>query len=530
MLQTGVLRAFGPGLRRFLGVALADRPRALLAGCVVTAALQSSTATGLMISRFVADGSVRPVPALAALLGAGIGTALVVQVLSFDLTHLAWGLVLAGAVLFRWSGAARRRDLGRAAVGLGLMLLALHGLIAAAAPFVGAAGIQPGSVLAGARPVLVMVAAGALAWGLHSSVAVVLLAMPLAAHGTLGLDAAAAAVLGANLGTALNPVLEGAHDPAARRLSLANLLMRTCVCLPTFAFLDQVVHALLLLDPSPARLVANFHAAFNVLLAAAFVPVLPLVARGLERMLPDKPPPLDPGQPVHLRAAELDVPALAIEGAAQEALRMADLLGAMLDQVRVALHGDKAGIAEARRTEGWLDRLHTALREHLASLDPDALTAQNRQRLGDVFTFATNLERAGDVLDRNVLARASRQIKRGATWPGTEPALHLAVSRLQENLRAAAAVFVSGDPSAARDLASEKEAFRALEADAFAAQLPGLRRPGLDDEGAGVPLDLLSDFKRVNTHLVAAAAYSVLEADGGLLASRVRPVEQAPAG
>src|SRR5487761_1880513 len=134
MVQTGVLRAFGPELRRILSGALRNRLKAFLAGLGVTAILQSSTATGLMVSSFAAGGLVDLVPALAVMLGANLGTTLIVQVLSFDVSRAASGLVLIGVIMFRRGQVTRARDLGRVAIGLGLMLMALHQLLSIVSP------------------------------------------------------------------------------------------------------------------------------------------------------------------------------------------------------------------------------------------------------------------------------------------------------------------------------------------------------------------------------------------------------------
>src|ERR1700720_2388772 len=135
MGQTGIQRAFGPNLRRILGRAFGDRFRAFLAGLGVTAILQSSTATGLMAASFAAGGLVDLVPALAVMLGANVGTTLIVQVLSFNIGRIAPLFVLVGVILFRRSFVSRTRDLGRVAIGLGLMLLALQQLLSIMTPY-----------------------------------------------------------------------------------------------------------------------------------------------------------------------------------------------------------------------------------------------------------------------------------------------------------------------------------------------------------------------------------------------------------
>jgi hypothetical protein len=180
MVRTGVLRAFGGDLRRLLGRALRNRPMALLAGAGVTLALQSSTATALMATSFLASGAIGLVPALAVMLGANVGTALVTCALAFDITLVFPVLIFVGLVAFRIRTRARTRDLGRAAIGLGLILLALHLLVETIAP----GGVTPearGLVAAATRePLPVLVLAALLTWAMHSSIAAVLVIVSLA--------------------------------------------------------------------------------------------------------------------------------------------------------------------------------------------------------------------------------------------------------------------------------------------------------------------------------------------------------------
>src|SRR5438132_6305471 len=126
MMQSGIQRAFGPHLRRFLGRTLHGRFSAFMAGLGVTAVLQSSTATGLMVTGFAAGGLVDLVPALAVMLGANVGTTLIVQALSFNIAEVAPALILIGVLMFRRASAGPR-DFGRVLIGLGLLLMALHG-------------------------------------------------------------------------------------------------------------------------------------------------------------------------------------------------------------------------------------------------------------------------------------------------------------------------------------------------------------------------------------------------------------------
>ena len=527
MVQTGIQRALGPSLRQVLGGALGGRGRAFLAGLAVTAVLQSSTATGLMAASLAAGGFVDLVPALAAMLGANVGTTLIVQALSFDVTRLAPLLVLIGVIGFRRGTATRTRDLGRVAIGLGLMLTALEQLLVLVTPYEDVPSLRMLLGAVATDPLVDILLAAALTWAAHSSVAVVLLIMSLAAQGAVPPQAALALVLGANIGTALNPVLEGARggESSARRLPLGNLATRLVGAGIALPFLGPIGTAIVGLAGDPGRSVALFHTVFNLAVALLFLPLLGPFAALLKRWLPLRLDAADPSRPIYLDESAREMPAIALAGAAREALRMADVLDAMLRGAQDALlRGDRRRAAEAKRLDDVLDRLNTAVKAYLTSLDPSRLTEADHRRLSEILVFVTNLEHAGDTVERDVLAHAAKRIRRGLAFSAEEAAgVGLMLDRLVSNLRAAAAVLVSNDLRAARQLAAEKEAFRNLEARATASHFARLRSGRIDSvEISALHLDLLRDLKRVNAHLVAAAAYPVLMEQGELLPSRLR--------
>jgi phosphate:Na+ symporter len=522
MVQTGIQRGFGPDLRRWLGTALGNRLAAFAAGLGVTAILQSSTATGLMVAGFAAGGAVALVPALAVMLGANVGTTLIVQVLSFDVAEVAPSLILLGVILFRRGTAARTRDIGRVAIGLGLMLMALHRLVSLMTPYEDVPSLR---LILGAittEPVLDLLVAAGLTWAAHSSVAVVLLVMSFAAKGAVPPDAAFALVLGANLGTAINPVLEGVSgdDPVARRLPLGNLLNRVLGCAVALALLHRIGPLMVQLDGDPARAVADFHTAFNLIVAALFLPLLGPYAWVLRKLLPARVAADDPSRPRYLDQTALESPPIALAASAREALRMSDALEAMLARAGDVLAStDRRRIGEVRRLDDVLDRLNTAIKGYLTELDPEDLSEADHRRLSQVLVFTTNLEAAGDVVDRDVMGHLAKRLKRGAPLGENERAeARRLLERLGTTVRAAAAVFMSEDARAARQLAAEKEAFRDLEAAATQAHFVGLR----SGKEAMLDFELVRELKRVNGHLVAAAAYPVLEGQGELLASRLR--------
>lgn len=535
MVQTGIQRAFGAGLRRVLAAALGNRVRAFLAGIGATAALQSSTAAGLIVASFAANGLVELVPALAIMLGANVGSTLIVQVLSFDVSRCAPVLILAGVVMFRRGGVSRTHDLGRVAIGLGLMLMALRAVLDLLTPDAKEPSLRLLLGALAADPVVDVLLGAVLTWAAHSSVAIVLLIASFTAQGVLPPQAAFALVLGANLGTAVNPVLEGAsgEDAAARRVALGNLLTRLIGCAVVLPLLGPISRLFVEFHPGAARDIADFHTAFNLALALAFLPLLGPYAAVLRRLVPAQVAAADPGRPMYLDAAAGEVPALAIAAAAREALRMADILSAMLEGAQEALaSGDRTRIAETRRLDDVLDRLNRAIKSYLSALDVDALGDRDRQGITRIVGFTVNLEHAGDVVERNLLAHASKCVKRGlALTPADSEEIAGLMQRLNANLRAAVAVFMTEDARAARELAAQKAVMRDIEAAAMRNHFARLGpSPGRGSAISGIHLDIVRDLKRINDHLVAAAAYPVLEQQGELLPTRLRESGDPEAG
>jgi phosphate:Na+ symporter len=526
MVQTGITRAFGPQLRRMLSYALGNRFKAFLAGVGVTSILQSSTATGLMVTAFAAGGLVDLVPALVVMLGANVGTTLIVQVLSFDVSRVSFLLILIGVFMFRRSGVTRTRDLGRVGIGLGLMLIALQHLLSMIIPFEDVPSLR---ILLGAvttDPLIDILLAAGLTWAAHSSVAVVLLIMSFAAQAVVPPHAAFALVLGANLGTALNPLLESGlgGDPAAKRLPIGNLINRIVGCALALALLNWIGPALVTVEPDAGRAVADFHTGFNIVLALLFFPLLKPFARLLVRLLPSRIDTADPSQPLYLNWAAHETPSIALAGAAREALRMVDVFEAMLRGALDSLNrGDRKRVTETARLDNVLDRLDTAIKEYLTSIDTDALDDTDHRRLSEILAFSTNLEHAGDIVEKSLMPLAAKRIKRGVSFSEiSRQEIREMMDRLIGNARAAAAVFMTEDPRAARQLLGEKEVFRELELRTTEEYFGRARTSRAETiEMSKLLVDIVRDLKRVNAHL-AAAAYPILEGRGELLPSRLK--------
>jgi phosphate:Na+ symporter len=525
MVQTGIMRAFGADLRHFLGRALNNRWRGFGFGLGVTAILQSSTATALMTASFAAGGLVALTPALAIMLGANVGTTLIVQVLSFNVSAAAPILLAGGVLAFKRAPRTRIRDLGRVAIGLGLMLLALHTLLDTLSPAEDAPVVR--ALLAGitAEPVLNLLVGALFAWAAHSSVAAVILVMSLSFSHFVSPEAALALALGANLGSAINPVMEASSgNPAAQRLPVGNLINRVVGCAIVLPLLRPLSEAMAALDPNPVRQIADFHTLFNLVMAALFILPLDAFARLLAWLLPERKRVADPAAPLYLDAAVLGTPTLALTCAAREVLHMGDIVESMLRQTMTAfIEDDRKLVAEIERMDNAVDGLHEAVKRYVTAVTRESLDEGNGKRAMEIIAFSINLEHIGDIIDKNLMELAAKKIKNrykfSAEGAAELTALH---GRVVDNLQLALGVFMSGDPAIARRLLEEKVQIREAERAASDSHLARLREGRQESvETSSLHLDVLRDLKRIHSHL-CSVAYPVLEATGELEPSRLK--------
>ena len=519
MVTSGVLRGYGSALRRWLGRYLGRRPAAFAFGVCLTALLQSSTATGMMATSFAASGFLGLAPGLAVMLGANVGTTLIVQVMSFDIAVVAPILILLGTALHRRSDDARYKNLGRVGIGLGLMLLALHLLVLTMAPIQNAQALRAVMQSLADEPMLALLAAAILTWLCHSSVAVVLLIVSFATAGVVDAPEALALVLGANLGSTLPALLE-AHTPVARRLPLGNLLVRAFGCLVCLPLLHPITHWLAPLGASPARIAVNFHTAFNLGLAVIFILPVERLAQWLIRLQPEPLRPADPGQPLYLDEAALDGANVALVNATRESMRMADTVESMLTSLVEVFGKDDASRAAAiSRMDPSLDRLGIAIRQYLADLGGEALNEEDGERSQEIHAFVINIEHIGDITANNLMEFAAKKAERGQDFSAEDiqdlAAMH---TQIMESLRLGITVFMRGDLRAAQQLVERKELLWRLENEASDRHIRALREQH-DGGGGDVYLRILRDLKRIHSHL-AALAYLPLER-AGLLQDRL---------
>ncbi len=526
LLRLGVTRGFGAELRRFLAMCTGNRVKAFFAGIGMTALLQSSMATTLIVTSFAGQGMVNASAGLAIILGADVGTTLVAQFFSHNMGLLTPIAMVAGYILFSLERSGTIKNIGRIFVGLALMLMALAWIKDASSPLKESDTLP--LILAPLEndPFFAVLLAALFTWIAHSSLAIVLLVMSLVAGGVLPHMLGFYMVLGANLGGTIAPLLATLRDnPDAMRIPLGNMIIRAIGvfgCLPLLGFVVPYIDQI---DSDHARQIVHFHMGFNIVLALLFLPFTGVLNRILKKALPTRPPSDDPGMSRYLNDKDLDMPSVALAAAARETLRMGDIIQQMLeDTLKVLKTNDEKLLLKIKDEDNTVDRLYGSIKNYMAKLSREFMDDREAQRYVQILTFSTNIEHVGDVIDKNLMPLAQKKIKNLHHFSdaGFKEIEHMHKLVL-ESVQLAQSLFISNDIDSARRLIEGKEIIRKAEIDGMTTHINRLRG-GVPETIAtsSLHLDIIRDYRRINTYM-CTVAFPLLEESGDIHETRLRP-------
>jgi phosphate:Na+ symporter len=525
MVRIGISEGWGSEIRSTLGASLENRFKAFLSGLGVTMLLQSSSATALLTSSFSGQGILTTATALAILLGADVGTTLVAQILTFDLSALSPILIALGVAMFTYSSGGRSRDIGRLILGLGMMLLALKLIVAASLPMRESVIIQQIFVALGEDLLLAVIFAAIIAWASHSSLATVLLIIALASTNSLDITVAFTFVLGANIGSAIPPFIAtlGANQ-TARQPPLGNLLFRVLGVALALPFIGMIAHQLSPLEVSHARQIASFHMFFNIALAALCFPLIDRMVAITARLIPDDAEASDEMEPRDLDKAAFETPLVALVNAEREVLRMGEVVERMLRNAFIALKKNDHQLAQdTRKMDQLVNQFYDGVKRYLTALARDPLGEKESRRCTEILSFATNIEHIGDIISGDLIHNILRKklATSGKMSLQDREDLNGLYQPVVSTFQLSMTVFTSGDIAMARQLLAGKYKFVKREKKAVMNHLQKIRDDAsYDSQLSAMQLDVLRDLKRINSHLTAVA-YPILE-DAGQLRSRLR--------
>jgi phosphate:Na+ symporter len=529
-VRTGVERAYGDVLRFKLRAILKNPLLAVAAGALLAICLQSATAVALIVGSFAGSGIVGGASGLLAVLGADVGSALVVKLLSFDLEALVPLCLVAGTALFMSTSRRNLLQLGRILIGIGLLILSLR-MIGEASEPLRESRILPVVVnYLSADPVTAFLLAAIMTWLFHSSVAAILLLVALASRGLVPAELGIVLVLGANIGGGIIAVMLSRAAPLkARIVPLGNLIMRGTGALIAMVAVVWLKPPLDLLGASAPEQLVHAHIVFNLALAIVGMPLAGLVFNLAERITLMKEP-VSAGEELAatelsaLSESALDTPNQALANATREVMRICETVEIMLKRImELYEQTDDEKIKALADLDDRVDRKHAAIKLYLAKVTSRTLTEAEALRCQELIGACVKLEQVGDIIVRNMLVHVKKKFDRGLEFT-PEGWLELCAfhASVMANARMAFNVLVSRDQQTASQLVVEKDRLRDLEKVTSQNHFLRLRDGSAKSvETSSIHLDTIRDLKQINS-LLASMAYPVLEEQGLLRGSRLK--------
>ncbi|TXR47375.1 Na/Pi cotransporter family protein [Phyllobacterium endophyticum] len=530
MVRTGVERAYGERMRQSLRGVLHNPVLAVLWGLMLSIALQSSTAVSLLVGSFVGSGFVSGIAGLMAVRGAEVGSALVVKILSFDLTLLVPFCLVAGTVIFMSTERSNWRQIGRILVGIGLLVLSLEMTGQATEPLRNSELLPVIVGYLNTDPVTAFLIAAVMTWLFHSSIAAVLLLVTFASRGLIQPELGIVMIFGVNLGSSfIAPLLTRNAAPQTRIVPMGNLLMRGAGSVVVLILYLSFKPSVGFLGSTPADQVINGHILFNVIILLAGVPLSSLVLKATKAVVALNAPteqsrPLDHAELSALDESVLDTPSLALANATRETVRVCETVEIMLRGI-IGLYENpvQERIDELSALDDKVDRKHAAIKLYLAKLTAKPLSDFEIARAQELLGACVKLEQVGDIIVRNMIALVQKKMDRKLKFTD-EGWLELSNfhAKVLTNARMAFNVLVSRDRETAHQLVLEKDHLRDLEKQSSERHFRRLREGTTRSvETSSIHLDTIRDLKQVNS-LLAAMAYPVLEEQGLLNTTRLR--------
>ena len=510
----GMQKAAGARLRGFLMAVTDNRLKGVSVGALITALLQSSSATIIMLVSFVGSGLLSLSATMGVILGADIGTTITVQIITFKVYDYAIVFVGIGILLEFLGRKGPLQDIGQTILGFAFIFLALKILTDVFLPLAQDPLFKEILINLGKDPVAGIIIAALLTALLHSSVATIGLALTAAHNGLITLDAAMPIVLGANIGTCVSAITSSiGASVEAKRVALAHVMFKLIGVVIVLPFLALFTNLIGFSAQNLARQVANAHTIFNIAITLLFLPFIGPFTRLVEILLPEKEPSEQKFGPKYLDKLVLESPSLALGQATREALRMADIVQDMLKQsIEVFKSNNTALMEKIEERDDDVDTLDREIKLYLTKLSQEGLTGEQARREMEIITFTNNLENIGDVIDKNLMELAKKKIKNQLSFShkGLTEILEFH-QKVMENFELGVSAFTSGDVELAHKLLRHKTRLGEIERDLRQAHINRLHL-GLKEsiDTSAIHLDVLTNLKRINSY-IANIAYPILE-------------------
>jgi phosphate:Na+ symporter len=498
-VSEGLKSAAGRGMKRRLAPLTTNRFSAAATGAVLTAIIQSSSVTTVLVVGFVSAGLMTVQQSVGVIMGANVGATITAQVVAFQVTKWAWLMVAAGFAL----GVASHRDLfrhyGSMLLGLGLLFLGMEQMSEATAPLREYGPFV--DVMRGTEHALPGILAGAVFTALiQSSSATTGIVIVLASQGFLTLEGGIALAIGANLGTCVTAVISSiGKPPDATRAAMVHVLFNLLGAAIWFGFIPQLADFARAVTPGTdlPREIANANTVFNVANAVLLIGFATPIARLAARLVPDrKEATVGPVGPLYLDPVYLKTPALAVEHLRMELVHMGEHVGRMLAAAGRAMgRHDPAAFARIEGMDDDVDALHRAILDYMHALGRLQLPTDETRLLERYLAIANYLENMGDLISTNLVSQGRKGIP--AASRETEALEARLWSAVEESHRDAMRALAEGETDLARTVSLRRSGIHDLADESLRSLSALAREDRIDVDGLRIGMEVVGQTKRL---------------------------------
>lgn len=433
-ILTGALKSVaGSYLKSMLAKMTHNRFVGVATGAVVTAIIQSSSITTVLLVGFISAGLISTSQSVAVIIGANIGTTITAQLLAFKVSKVALPIFAAGFFISFMAVREEWRQKGRVALGLGLVFFGMAVMSEAMAPL---RSFTPflDFMASVDHPLLAALIGAAFTAVVQSSSATTGILLVMAGQGLIGLEAAIALSLGANIGTCVTAYLASiGRSSEAVRAAMVHTLFNVAGVVIWIGFVDELalfarhvspIHSELTgLERTVAeipRQIANVHTFFNVANAILFLGFTTQMTRLVEWLVPDRPLAAEVGaEPKYLDEEFLGTPVLALDAARREIVRLGGLVSDMLDQAMpLSVSGAPVQLRQLSVMDRPVDLLHRSIIGYLRKVSLKNLLPAQSELLVALIHIANDLEQIGDHIATRIVTSATKRQKESVVISG----------------------------------------------------------------------------------------------------------------
>jgi phosphate:Na+ symporter len=519
----------GDRMKIILSRLTTNRWMGAMTGAFVTAVIQSSSVTTVLVVGFITAGLMSMSQSIGVIMGANIGSTFTAQIIAFNVTQYALLMVAAGFYLLFATKQEKTRYYGAMIMGLGLLFYGMGVMGDAMAPL---RSYQPFlDLMSHMENPLLGILVGTLFTALvQSSAATTGIVIVIAAQGFITLPAGIALAFGANIGTCVTALLAAIGKPReAVRAAVVHVLFNVFGVLLWVGFIDQLAQLVTLVSPTHPELtglerlaadtprqIANAHTIFNVANTLIFIGLAGQFARFVEWLVPDKP--LEEvviTKPRYLDEELLDTPSLALERVRLEIGHMGGRVKAMLQDIMPAiLAGDRLMLKQVARIDDEVDLLHRAIISYLGRISRKRLTEEQTREFMSLMAAANDLENIGDIIETDLVHLGNQRISQGVSVSdSTREVLTRLHDVVSSTAALATAAVVDKDLSSAENVISMKADINRLMTSAALHQARRLVAEEPNRLAAyTVEMDIIEKLKRIY-YFAKRMAKTVLPAD-----------------